>query len=99
LGEGSLGDRAVGEDVEIPLGPATGVQMEVVRQPDGEFIVTATNDLAAPATFEATLPFQEVRSESTLGRRNGRPLWRVTIPANGRVTLRFRDKAPATNPA
>jgi hypothetical protein len=31
-----------------------------------------------------------VTGSSRLGRRNGRALWAVTVPAGGRVTLRWR---------
>ncbi|MDP8994709.1 MAG: hypothetical protein M3N07_06995, partial [Pseudomonadota bacterium] len=93
LGEGSLGDRAVGEEVEVELGPAPGVNARIVQsapQAGGEVIVTVTNDRNVPVRYEATLPHLEVVSATRLGRRNGLPLWSVTVPANGEATLRYR---------
>lgn len=94
LGEGSLEDRAVGEDVEISLGDATGVftDIDVVREGDRqEFLLTVTNDRAEPVRFEAEFgDAGEVRADGPLTRRDGRPLWTVTVPANGSATLRYR---------
>ena len=94
LGEGSLSDRAVGEDVEIRIGESTGVHVEAVRVDGktGEVLVTVTNSLPTPARFEATLPAQQVVSRTRLGRRDGMPFWSVTVPANGRATLRYRPE-------
>lgn len=97
LGEGYLDDRAVGEDVEIEIAEAPGVLVEAIRlseQADGggEWQLTVTNDKQRPISFEAELDeggFQ-LESESRLTRRNGLPLWSVTVPANGSVTLRYR---------
>jgi hypothetical protein len=52
--------------------------------------LTVTNDHAQPVTFEAELHYDSVRSDTRLGRRNGRPLWRTIVPANGTAVLRFR---------
>ncbi len=95
LGQGSLEDRAVGEDVEVEIGAATGVRTQVSTDPSApdQHIVTVTNDQATPVQYEALLQFDRVRSSITLPRRNGRPVWRVTVPANGRATLRFRPNA------
>jgi hypothetical protein len=98
LGEGSLGDRAIGEDVEIDVGEAAGVRAAIdyddESDEDDRYVLTATNDQAAPVRYEMEfLPDEgdEVRARGArLGRRNGRPLWVVTIPANGRATLRYR---------
>ena len=50
-----------------------------------------TNDLPRPIRFEAELggDGQKVTGSAKLGRRNGRALWAVTVPANGRSTLRW----------
>lgn len=94
LGEGSIADRAVGEDVEIDLGAAPGVHARLARPAkDGDYLLTVTNDQAAPVSFEAELDVPEGRSlrpGGGLSRRNGRPLWTATVPANGTATLRYR---------
>ncbi len=98
MGEGSLRDRAIGEDVEIEAGEAPGV-LAVIEEDDSagkedSYRLTVTNDQAAPVRYEMEFTpdeGDEVRPRGTrLGRRNGHPLWAVTIPANGSATLRYR---------
>ena len=99
IGEGDVDDRAVGEEVEFRIGQAPGVravQREIVRSKqavDVELIIT--NDLPRPVRVEAEIGADGMKltSKTRLGRRNGRPNWVVTVPANGRATLRYR--APA----
>ena len=96
IGEGDVDDRAVGEEVEFRIGSAPGVravQREVVRTRqvvDVELVVT--NDLPRAVRVEAELGGDgtKLSSKTRLDRRNGRPSWVVTIPANGRATLRYR---------
>jgi hypothetical protein len=97
LGEGFVDDKAVGEDVEIEVGSATGILTRAVvseGSSTNERIVelTVTNDRAAPVKFEAELEEGggKLSSATRLGRREGRPLWAVTVPANGSRTLRYR---------
>jgi hypothetical protein len=94
LGEGALGDRAVGEEVEIGIGPATGVLASLTTPTKNDtYLLTVTNDQSAPVRFEAELDVPQGRSfrpEGRLSRRNGRPLWTVTVPANGTAALRYR---------
>jgi hypothetical protein len=83
----------VGEDVEIEIAQASGVNVRATRLSDsGEWLITVTNDQARPVTFEAEIDedLGNIRSSTKLGRRNGRPLWTVTVPANGSASLRYR---------
>jgi hypothetical protein len=98
VGQGTIADRSVGEDVEIELGEAPGVRTESVltlrkagRRAWRDYVVTVTNDRAEPVPFEAEIMNNgaDIRSRTRLARRNGRPLWQVTIPANGRAELRY----------
>ena len=99
IGEGDVDDRAVGEEVEFRIGQAPGVravQREIARSKqavDVELVIT--NDLPRLVRVEAELGGDgtKLSSKTRLGRRNGRPNWVVTVPANGRATLRYR--APA----
>jgi hypothetical protein len=102
LGEGFVDDKAVGEDVEIEIGSATGVVATAVvtqGRSERERIVdlTVTNDSGVPVKFEAELEEAGAKLSSAikLPRREGRPLWSVTVPANGSRTLRYR----VTNPS
>ena len=56
-------------------------------------MLTVSNDRPYPIRYEAELVVNEeerLRARSRLGRRNGRPLWSVTVPANGEASLRYR---------
>lgn len=101
LGRGALADKAVGEEVEIPVGAAASVVAKATRLfpgsgEGGDWELVVSNAQPAPVRFEASLREGSMRliSETELGRRDGRPLWAVTIPANGRATLRYRIAAP-----
>ena len=98
LGEGALDDRAIGEDVEIGIGQAPGVSVALTSPTkQDDYLLTVTNDQAAPIRYEAELDVpggRALRPQGRLGRRNGHPLWTVTVPANGSATLRYR-LAPA----
>jgi hypothetical protein len=97
IGEASIADRAVDEAVEIEMGEATGliaVDEETGSGRDWEdHVLTVTNDQSVPVRYEAEFNVgggERFRPRERLGRRNGRPLWAVTVPANGSVTLRYR---------
>jgi len=96
VGEGQVADKAVGEDVEIIIGKAPGVRVDqrlIERSGDEQRLeLVVSNDLARPVRFEAELGIdgQKIKGSSRLGRRNGRALWEVNVPANGRVTLQWR---------
>jgi hypothetical protein len=98
IGEGSIEDHAVGEDVEIEVGEATAVTTRTaIAEEDGEYwqdyVLTVTNAQAVPVRFEAELELDadyRFRPRARLARRDGRPLWAVTVPANGSATLRYR---------
>ena len=94
LGEGSLDDRAVGEDVELDVGQGPGVTVGLARPAkDSDYLLTVTNDQPAPVRFEAEFDVparRTMRPRHHLSRRDGRPLWAVTVPANGTASLRYR---------
>ena len=105
VGEGSIRDRAVGEDVEIEIGEATGVTGRSTRTTESDatgedHVLTVTNDQAAPVRYEAEFEVDAGRPlpppRAALRSRNGRPLWAVTVPANGSATLRYRARRAAT---
>ena len=55
--------------------------------------LTVTNDQSAPIVYEAEIGGDEnwtFTPDGRLERRNGRSVWRVTIPANGTAVLRYR---------
>jgi hypothetical protein len=93
LGQGTMADYAVGEDVEIDLGEAPQLQTEfrfVCRRPGaGDYELIVANSGPRPAVFEGRLYFREVRSKTRLGKKGADPLWTATVPANSRSVLRF----------
>jgi hypothetical protein len=97
LGETSIRDLAVGEDVEIEIGEAVGVAAEVVetesRRHFEEHRLTVTNDHSVPIRYEAEFEVDEnerFQPRVRLPSRHGRPLWAVTVPANGAATIEYR---------
>jgi hypothetical protein len=91
LGEGSLDDLAIGEDVEIAFDQSPGVRTRLTKLSDDQYELTVFNDLPVAIRHEAELftGDNRVNASVLLGRRNGRPLWAATIPANGSRTLRY----------
>lgn len=102
LGEGNLDDKAIGEEVEIRIGNSQQVRFAVdqINQSEGDdrkyrdFELTLTNALAQPASIELKLSHGDrerlTKVSKRLGRKDGKPLWKVTVPANGSSTLRYR---------
>jgi hypothetical protein len=93
LGEGRIDDYAVGEKVVIPVASTPAVRARQIveeREGHGPFLLTLTNDLPVAQTAEIELPL-EARPQGgiRLVKRDGWLLWRVTVPANGSVQLRY----------
>ncbi len=97
-GEGGLPDRAEGEDVEIELAESTQVTVES-EQLQGDdrsrtVELVARNARAVPVRFEARIATGgSVRIEKAsrkLGRKDGRSIWAVSIPANGSARLTYK---------
>jgi hypothetical protein len=110
IGEGSIDDKTVGEDVEVEVAQATQVATKIETLAQGkDWIkrrVTVTNANPFPVRFEAAVYPQRmyndgnadpriVQSSPRLGRKNGNDVWIVTVPANGSATLRFRSEERA----
>ncbi|WP_082350207.1 DUF4139 domain-containing protein [Novosphingobium sp. AAP1] len=100
VGEGRIDDKAVGEEIDIELGEATAVYLAEAdgRQRDDarahDHIAAVTNGRDQPVIVELAIPLgegQRLTSPShPLTRKNGQPLWRVTVPAHGIARLAFR---------
>jgi hypothetical protein len=58
----------------------------------GAYRLTVTNAKPYPVRFEAEIggPGTEIETDARLARRDGRPLWAVTVPANGSATISYR---------
>jgi hypothetical protein len=97
VGMGEIDDIAVGEPLELETGVSTDVVASVVREKDGaqvdEYRVTVTNAKPYAIEIEVELMGVGVRGEPIgrrLEERNGNPLWRARVPANGSAELRYR---------
>ena len=95
LGEGDVADKAVGEEVEVEIGDAPGVNSSIAALSTRrlDYQLTVTNDQSYPVRFEAVfrVPAANIRlRDAVLGRRNGLPAWTVAVPPNGSATLRYR---------
>ena len=85
LGEGVTGDKAVGEEVEIPLGEAPGLRIDTQPRSTGRREIIITNDSTEARLVEVDLG----DGERGNARRDGRAIWRVTVPANAMRRKRF----------
>jgi hypothetical protein len=78
----------------LPLVP--GVLMPRSAQVDDVRHVDVSNARATEIQFEVRLRLPEggrvVRADHPLGSKNGRPIFRLTIPANETVTLRYQTQ-------
>ncbi|SIO21428.1 hypothetical protein SAMN02745824_3384 [Parasphingorhabdus marina DSM 22363] len=102
LGEGSVDDKAIGEEVDITINrsPLVRYTLSTVDDVDVESRsyadkqVTITNASPRAAKVEVKIRRYDTeritRASEKLGRKDGSDLWSVTVPANGERTLSFR---------
>ena len=91
VGESSLKDRAIGEDVELGGGASPDVRYVTTSLPrtkdTAAFTVRVTNARSTPETFELPLPLRIRSASGPLIERKGGKVWRVIVPANGTAEL------------
>jgi hypothetical protein len=96
VGESSVTDKAIGEEVEFETGTTTDLRYTITaRRYSGRrepYSVHVTNARATPETFELAIPYKIGSSSEKLIERKGRKTWRVTVPANGEARLDFTLK-------
>ncbi|RJF94132.1 DUF4139 domain-containing protein [Sphingomonas cavernae] len=98
LGESSLDDKAIGEDVEIKVGETPNVTAETDTLDSGKdwdrYALTVSNANPWPIRFEAELTGWDGERLSGFShkvrRKDGKWLWESTIPANGTARLDYR---------
>ena len=104
VGEASIGDTAVGQDVELYVGEAPDIQVasRMIEEIEDEnddwsrrrFEIEVTNASPRPAKVEVELPlFDEVRilkPSAKLGDKNGRRIWIVKVKPRGRARLTYQ---------
>ena len=97
VGEPSLADTAEGEKVELALGQASDITVtrRTLRRSDKnqDAEITISNAGTSAIAFELNLNVwgtqRITKSDRPYERRNGRPLFVLSVPANGTVTLQF----------
>lgn len=101
VGEDFMDDKTIGEEVELTIGRASNVTASIE---DGrwdekndrweEFTLTIRNANPVAIAFETEFFDDEdnehKRFNQRMRKRDGRPLWRTQVPANGEVSLRYR---------
>jgi hypothetical protein len=100
LGEASLDDKAVGEDVELNLPEATNVTVDNEDGAEGHRwtaqTLTVSNANPFPILYEARFANDSEARFTRFGRKlvqkDGRWIWRVRVPANGKASLSFRKE-------
>lgn len=98
VGEASLDDKAINEEVQLDIAEATQVTAEIDERDEGDDwedeALTVTNANPHPIRFEAEFQrdddYKLTRMSARLGRHNGKDVWSVEVPANGTATLRYR---------
>jgi hypothetical protein len=102
LHESGIQDRAVDEEVEIDLGDSPDVHVTVenekatgpARTQVHTMRVDITNARPADIDFELRLQMRAggrvVHPDHPVGTKNGRPIFRLTVPGSGTVTLRYQ---------
>ena len=92
--ESEVRDLAIDEEVEIALGEAPDVQVTATRDADS-YRVDIANARPEAIQFELTLNFHDApvhvgKADRPLGTKNGRPIFRLSVPANSTLTLHYQ---------
>jgi hypothetical protein len=101
--ESSMRDLAVDEEVEINLGASPDVSIRVVKDRAERDSASEHVDIsnARPAAIQFELRLQPragtrvVRADHSMGTKNGRPIFHLTIPAHASATVRYQTQRAA----
>jgi hypothetical protein len=95
IGEATIADKTVDEEVEIDFGNAQNITIENEENDEGDrATLTVRNANPNPVRFELEFvieddDFQKIVWPSSVRRRKGKPVWSVIVPANGERRLRL----------
>jgi hypothetical protein len=103
--ETGMRDLAVDEEVEIDMGSSPDVVLSAVRERTTVDAAHAENQMErveissardVETRFELRLRLPEgahvVRADHSMGMKNGRPIFRLSIPAHATATLRYQTQ-------
>jgi hypothetical protein len=101
--ESSMRDLAVDEEVEIDLGASLDVSVNVVKErATGNSAIAhaeISNAHPAPIQFELRLQLREgtrlIQADHPIGTKNGRPIFRLTVPAHATATVHYQTQRAA----
>jgi hypothetical protein len=96
--ESDVRDLAIDEEVEIGMGRAPDVYVTATQEGDSHHRVDIANARPAAIQFELTLRFHDDRvhvheADRPVGTKNGRPIFRLTVPANSTLTLHYQTSS------
>jgi len=102
VGESSIDDKTVGEDLEFDLGEPGGVDADIddlwEKGRTKRYKLRVENSNPWPVEFEARISvpdgYRLLAPSGKLGKKDGKPLWTVAIPANGKKTLIWSLREP-----
>jgi hypothetical protein len=91
--ESDVRDLAIDEEVEIGMGEAPDVHVTTTHDANA-YRVDIANARPEAIQFEITLNFQDDRvhvrkADHPMGTKNGRPIFRLSVPANSTLTLHY----------
>ena len=98
IGEGSIDDKAVGEQVEAQIADATQVGVDTTN-PDSAagwegYVLTVRNANPFAVRFEAQFALEDAprmsRMTGKATRKDGKLLWTIVVPANASRTFGYR---------
>lgn len=100
VGESSVGDKTVDEEVELVIGEATEVTIETeeteLAAGGHDNLVTIRNANPFPVRYEIDFPTGGYHTYSRLPRKlvskPGKRVWTTVVPANGSVRLTYRSR-------
>ncbi len=102
LGEGGLDDKAIGEEVEVTISESPLVrynmlsveEVDTKRESFADMQLTITNASRSPARVEIKIDHQDNHKlrklSERLSRKDGKDLWKVTVPPNSDRVLTYR---------
>jgi hypothetical protein len=95
-GEARIGDRAIGDKVELYVSDSSDVRIMVTqvseRRYQKGYKVTVTNARNEAVNVEVEVPFELRGRPKGLTKIDGVPIWKAMVPANGEASFAFTLK-------
>jgi hypothetical protein len=93
--ESALRDLAVNEEVEIDMGESPDVEIKAAVRNDVERVeITNAGDHELALELRPSLPAggRVIRADHPVSIKDGRPIFRLEVPANGAIMVRFQTE-------